>query len=56
MNTMTDIFTCTVCHKDKSMYWAFHAKHGQLMCLWCAEDSGLTKPRSYNSTRPGRRY
>lgn len=56
MTTMTDTFTCCVCGKDKSTYWAFHAAHGQVMCLWCAEDNGLTKPRSFTPTRKGRRY
>lgn len=56
MTTMTDTFTCCVCGKSKSNYWSFHAAHGQIMCLWCAEDNGLTKPRSFTPTRKGRRY
>ena len=45
MSTMTDTFTCIVCGKEKDSYFLFRARHGQTMCLWCAEDNGLIKPR-----------
>lgn len=45
MTTMTDTFTCIVCNKEKDSYFMFRAAHGQTLCLWCAEDNGLVKPR-----------
>lgn len=56
MTTMTSMFTCCVCGKEKSDYWMFRAAHGQVMCLWCAEDHGLTKPNRPYSPRRMRRY
>jgi hypothetical protein len=56
MITSTSTFTCCVCRKDKSDYWKFHAAHGQVMCLWCAEDNGLVKPNRPYSPRRMRRY
>ena len=44
MLTVPDTFTCVSCGKEKTNYFLFYAK-GQTMCLWCAEDHGLTKPR-----------
>ncbi len=38
-------FLCCVCNNEKDMYFLFRAAHGQVMCLWCAEDNGLIKPK-----------
>ena len=41
---MSKTFLCAWCHRDKPVALLFYAK-GENICLWCAEDHGLVKPR-----------
>jgi hypothetical protein len=45
VTTMTETFVCCHCNKEKDVYFLFRAAHGQTLCLWCAEDYGLIRPR-----------
>jgi transcription elongation factor Elf1 len=55
MFTVPDTFTCVSCGKSKDSFFLFYAK-GQTMCLWCAEDHGLTKPNTRRPVSRMRRY